>query len=277
MSVQTSYTEAPLTARKGALADGDHKIESGRATAAAVVGNLVSLSGLAAGDLDAADVAPLAALSVSATAILAATATAATALAVTSASSPALTVTKLSPARRITAVLSSHANWDVGTLQIIGEGWDGTPIQETLTVPDAGNVTLTTQQYFSRVTAVNLSAMAGTGGSFTMGYTADEGIYDPETVGVLIRDTSREPLDSSDQVAQYDRVNVLLQGKIYVASEATVSGRGPAYLRTATSGGDVRGQWSSSPGTGFTVQPWAEFVTTDDAATVKIAVLRKKQ
>jgi hypothetical protein len=282
MAVQTSYSNEPLTALKGSLADNGqaqaHDVEPGEMTAAAVVGNLVSLSVPTAGDVDCASVTPLAELTVSANAILAATASAATPLTVTSASTPALTVTAMNPARRITAVLNSHADWNATTMKIYGEAWDGSPICDVVQIPDAGNTTVTSHSFFRRVTKVILDAQGGTGGSFTMGYSADEGIYDPETVGVLVRDISTEPLsgDNSDEYAAGEQVNVLKSGKIYVETEATVSARGPAYLRTATSGADVRGQWSSGPGTGFTVQPWAELVTADDAATVKIAVLRKK-
>jgi hypothetical protein len=213
---------------------------------------------------------------VSANAILAATASAATPSTITSASTPALTTSVLHPARRITAVLNSHADWNATTMKIYGEAWDGSPICDVVQIPDAGNTTVTSHSFFRRVTKVILDAQGGTGGSFTMGYSADEGIYDPARVGVLMRNTSQEPLSSSDACAANDRVDVLMSGNIFVESEATVSNRGPAYLRTAVSGDEVRGQWSSDPGTGFTVQPWAEFVTTDDAATVKIAVLRKK-
>jgi hypothetical protein len=276
MSVQTSYSEAPVTARKGQLANGDHKHEAGRMSGAAVVGNLVSIGGNAAGELSAGTVTALAELAVSADAILASTATANTALSITSASTPALTTSKLNPARRITAVLSSHADWNLTKMRIYGEAWDGTPLKEELTVPDGGNTTITTHQFFSRVTKVELDAQAAAGGSFTMGYTASEGIYDPATVGILMRNTSREPLDSSDQVATEDRVDVLMEGDIFVASEAAVAARGPAYLRTANDTGVVRGQWSSAPAANFTVQPWAEFVTKSDGATPLIAVLRKK-
>jgi hypothetical protein len=275
MSVQTSYSEAPVTARKGQLYDGNHEIESARATDAQVPGNLVLLSGLAAGALDAHDSTALSALAVDVDAILTSAAAATTKQIVTSLTG-VIAGAIMHPARRITATLNNNANWDTSEIKISGEGWDGAPISETLLVPDGGNVTLTTSQFFRRVVSVEVDPQTSTAATYEVGVSADEGIYDPARVGILIRDTSREPLSSSDAVAADDRVDVLTAGKIYVATEATITSPGPAYLRTATSGSDIMGQWRGSAATGFTVQPWAEFVTTDDAGTVKIAVLRKK-
>lgn len=279
--VQTSYTDKAPTARKGQFANNGaapafpRTVEAGHANGTPRVGNLVALSGPKAGDLDAAEVAPLSAITVDVDDILAATATAATALSITSASTPALTVTRINPARRITAVLNSSANWDATKMRIYGEDWEGNFIKEELAVPDAGNTTITTHGFFSRVTKVELDAQAGTGGSFTMGYTADEGIYHPASVGVLVRDTAREPLDSNEAVADNDRVDVLVTGDIYVAVEATALRGEPAYLRTAVSGGNIIGQWRSTPAAGFTRQPWASFVQGSDSDS--IAVLRKVQ
>lgn len=279
MSVQTSYSLKAPTARKGQFADngadvGGRDVEACHASGTPAVGNLVLLAGPTAGDGAKATAAPLSALTVSATAILASTASSASAASITSASSPALATTHLNPARRITAVLSSHANWDATAMRIYGEDVMGNPIKESLLVPDAGGVTLTTHQFFSRVTKVELDAQSGTGGTFTMGYTADEGVYHPKSVGIAVRDTAREPLDSSDQFADKDKVDVLKEGRLFVAVEDTVSEKGaPAYLRVVTSGANVMGQWRSTPATGFIRQPWAAFETLSDADS--IAVLNK--
>lgn len=277
MSVQTSYTDKPVASRKGQLAtNGNHVIESGHANGTPHVGNLVLLTGPTNGNLENADAAPLAAITVDVDDILAATASAASPLSITSASTPALNDGLLNPARRITAVLNSHANWDATKMRVYGYDWQGNAIKEELTIPDAGNVTLTTHQFFSRVSKVEVDTQSGTAGSFTMGYTADEGIYSPGSVGILMRDTAREPLDANDALADNDRCDVVKTGGISVAVEAAVTTKGaPAFLRTATSGSDVMGQWRSTPATGFTRQPWARFDTLSDSDS--IAVLNKVQ
>lgn len=276
--VQTSYSDKAVTGRAGQLADNaeDKLIEAAHASGTPRVGNAVLLTGPKAGDLDKAQAAVLSALTVSATAILASTAAAVTAETINGASTPALNTARLSPARRITAVLNSHANWDATRMRVYGEDWQGNPIREELLIPDAGAATLTTQQFFSRVTSVEVDAQSGAAATFTMGYTADEGIYHPDAIGVLVRNTVSEPLDANDAVADKDRVDVLRRGHIFVTVEAAVTARGtPAYLRTATSGGNVIGQWSSTGGAGFTPQPWASFDKTSDSSLM--AVLNKRQ
>lgn len=276
MSVQTSYTDKAPTARKGQFYDEDapRDVEACHANGTPRVGNLVLLTGPTAGALEAAEAAPLAAIAVDADDILAATATAGTALSITTASTPALNDGYLNPARRITAVLNSHADWNATKMRVYGYDWQGNAVKEEIAVPDAGNTTITSHGFFSRVTKVELDAQGGTGGSFTMGYTADEGIYAPGSVGIAVRDTAREPLDSNDAFADNDRMDVLKTGRIYVAVEAAVTTKGaPAFLRTAASGGDVMGQWRSTPATGFTRQPWARFDQLSDSDS--IAVLNK--
>lgn len=280
MSVQTSYSEAALTARKGQLYDNGqasaHDVESARASEALVPGNLVLLSGPEAGALEAADAAALSALAVDVDAILLSAAAATTKQIVTTMTG-VVAGAVMNPARRITATLNSNANWDTSEIKVCGQDWQGNPIAEVLLVPDAGNVTLKTNAFFRKVTQIEVDPQTSTAATYEFGISADEGIYNPETVGILIRDTSREPLSSSDAVAADDRIDVLKSGKVFVAVEAAVPSKGtPAFLRTATSGSDIMGQWSGATAAGFTEQPWASFHQVDDGGTVKIAVLKKR-
>jgi len=78
----------------------------------------------------------------------------------------------LSPSRRITLVLSNHADWDATTATITGKDANGDTITEDLTIPNGGNATLTTTKLFARVTSVTIPAQSGTGGTFTVGVAA---------------------------------------------------------------------------------------------------------
>ena len=78
----------------------------------------------------------------------------------------------LSPSRRITLVLSSHADWDASTAVVTGKDANGTTITENLTIPNGGNTTLTTTKLFARVTSVTIPIQSGTGGTFTVGVAA---------------------------------------------------------------------------------------------------------
>lgn len=275
MSVQTSYSQQALTARKGQLAkNGPHDgIEAAHANGAPVVGNLVLLSGPTAGELESAEAAPLSALTVDVDAIAATVASAAGAQTLSGASLDGVVGDdRMNPARRISVLPNSHTDWDPGFAIVRGEDVMGNYIESHVAI--ATSSTGATHEFFSRVTSVYIPAMTGAGGTATIGVTADEGVYHPESVGVLIRDTAKEPLTSGDAVADNDRIDVLKRGSIYVAVEDAVAAKSsPAYLRTATSGGDVMGQWSCVPGTGFTRQPWASFETLSDGSD--IAVLNK--
>lgn len=78
----------------------------------------------------------------------------------------------LSPSRRITLVLSNHADWDATTATITGKDAGGNTISDTLSIPNGGNTTLTTAKLFARVTSVAIPAQSGTGGTFTVGVAA---------------------------------------------------------------------------------------------------------
>lgn len=78
----------------------------------------------------------------------------------------------LSPSRRITLVLSNHADWDASTATITGKDANGTTITDTLSIPNGGNATLTTTKLFARVTSVAIPVQSGTGGTFTVGVAA---------------------------------------------------------------------------------------------------------
>lgn len=76
---------------------------------------------------------------------------------------------EISPPRNVIAVLNSHADWDATDLTITGTDWEDNVITEVLSVPDAGNVTLTGARLFKTVTQIDLEAQSGTNGSFTIG------------------------------------------------------------------------------------------------------------
>jgi len=78
----------------------------------------------------------------------------------------------LSPSRRITLTLSSHADWDATTATVTGKDANGTTITDTLAIPNGGNATVTTTKLFARVTSIAIPIQSGTGGTFTVGVAA---------------------------------------------------------------------------------------------------------
>lgn len=78
----------------------------------------------------------------------------------------------MSVARKITLVLSNHADWDATTATLTGLDVDGAVQSESLTIPNGGNSTVTSTKRYKRVTSLVIPAQSGTGGTFTVGVAA---------------------------------------------------------------------------------------------------------
>ena len=74
--------------------------------------------------------------------------------------------------RKITLVLSSHADWDATTATLTGVDVDGNVQSESLTIPNGGNVTVTSTKFYKAVTSLVIPAQSGTGGTATVGTAA---------------------------------------------------------------------------------------------------------
>lgn len=80
----------------------------------------------------------------------------------------------LSPPRNLTFTLGNHADWDVGTITVVGR-YQGRVQTETFAVPNGGNTVLTGTKLFDmspaalNVTTIAISAMTGTGGTLLVG------------------------------------------------------------------------------------------------------------
>jgi len=75
-------------------------------------------------------------------------------------------------ARKITLVLSSHADWDATTATLTGLDADGNSQSESLTIPNGGNSTVTSTKRYKRVVSLVIPAQSGTGGTYTIGVAA---------------------------------------------------------------------------------------------------------
>lgn len=76
---------------------------------------------------------------------------------------------EMQPARLVTLVLSSHANWDATTAVLRGYNHNGQLVSENLTIPDAGNATVTSTTRFRSIVDLTIPAQSGASGTFTMG------------------------------------------------------------------------------------------------------------
>lgn len=165
-------------------------------------------------------------------------------------------MTEMQPARLVTMVLSSHANWDATTAVLRGYNHNGQLVSENLSIPDAGNATVTSTTRFKSLVDLTIPAQSGASGTYTLGVTVLDGsvtIADYQGVAVY------EPVhmasagntaiwgvaganSGSTAVGEYgdnDAFSCLERGPIAVLTEvATVDGD-DVYVRVASNGANT--------------------------------------
>lgn len=179
---------------------------------------------------------------------------------------------EIQPPRQVTMVLSSHANWDATTAVITYVDENGATVSENLSIPDAGNATLTTVGKVRRVVSLNIPAQSGAAGTFTLGVVALASLTEALFSGVAIRRMFKRTLNDSALYglpnltggpADYidgEELPCLTKGGIYVASETAVADGDPVYIRTAVNGANtVLGAFANVAGTGRTLLNKARF------------------
>lgn len=266
MAGQTDYSTSPTVARAGDSADSDNKrIQATLADGTVTIGLLAQFKTAGVpGDQVPATTEALPALAVDVDAIVTTLASVASATVLTGAGLTGVVgALRMSPARRITLILNSHANWDAGTWVVRGRDIDGQHVEESIAVADAGAATYTTRYFYQYVDSIAIPAQAGTGGSMTVGITADEGEYARGAVGVVFRDPTK-PYGTADTYLDEEDCPMFMGGAVMVTVEAAVTRGMKCYVRTAESGADVRGQFRGDPATGFSLLRHAHFDSDGD-------------
>ncbi len=160
--------------------------------------------------------------------------------------------TVMQPGRLITLTLSNSADFDAGTATVTGiSALTGQSITETLVVPDGGNVTLTTTNYFSQVTQVKVldASMSGTGGTVSVGLAAQSALALADFLGIAVREPIKtgvfasnlynlngQPTNAEGNYIDGEMVPVLTKGGIWVFTETAVADQDPIYVRIAANG-----------------------------------------
>lgn len=161
--------------------------------------------------------------------------------------------TELQPARQVTMVLNNNANWDATTAVLTGYNHEGALVSENLSIPDAGNTTLTSVNRYRSITSLDIPAQSGTGGTFTLGISALSAgaLTADDFFGVVVEDKLKSAVSNSNLYgypgygaatfeANYvdgDTVPCLYFGHIWVYSETAVTDRAPVYCRIASGAG----------------------------------------
>lgn len=138
----------------------------------------------------------------------------------------------------VTMTISSHADWDATTAVLTAVNSEGVTVTENLSIPDAGNTTLTTTGLYVRVVSLAIPAQSGAGGTFTLGYAQSSTITGAQIIGVAALDPSQEP---PVLLPQYKIGAAWTEGVVWVATDALVVEGAKAYVRVFAGVGESLG------------------------------------
>jgi hypothetical protein len=142
-------------------------------------------------------------------------------------------LTEMSPARKLTLVLSSHADWDATNASITFYNERDELVTETLAIPNGGNATVTTSDTAKQFVSLVIPAQSGTGGTATVGVAAiDASITLSDFAGVLRRECCRVPYSTAYDFGPDSAVSVVLKGAIGCKIEGTPVEGGDVYVGT---------------------------------------------
>lgn len=151
----------------------------------------------------------------------------------------------------ITLTLSSHADWNATTAVLTGVTKEGVTASENLSIPDAGNATVTSTTSFWKITSLVIPAQAGTGGTFTLGVAATgRALTGAQVLGVALRDTM---VIDDDELPTTRPAAAMRKGRICVETDGTVTVGAPAFVRVLTDGVKLPGMFRDDADSGAAV------------------------
>ena len=146
-------------------------------------------------------------------------------------------------ARNVTLTLSSSADWDATTAVVLGVDAFGSPISESLSIPNNGNATVTGVALFQSILQVTIPAQSGTGGTATLGFGDLLGPIDGAVAGLVAFDSTRSALAYSASEA----VPVVRGGRAWVSCETAASQGGIVFVRQIAGTGESLGAIRATP------------------------------
>ena len=156
---------------------------------------------------------------------------------------------KILPAAKATLTLSNHTDWDATNATLTGLDENGLPVSETLAIPNNGNVTLTSVNYYSRVTALSIPAQAGVGGTGTLGTAAAITLDGGDVMGISLREHHARVTPSETDNELWDdgvEMPVLRHGRVYVRMENAFRAMECPLVRVVAGVGEQRGAFRGS-------------------------------
>lgn len=250
MSVQTTgYTSAPAKAYPGLLvSDGGQPPDIGSVAvdASTAVPPGVLIMRTANGDY-AGDVPP--AVAADDDAIMVAVATSASQQILGTGGTAfdgVVAAGRISPPSKLTIIRSSHADHDAVAHVLVGLDENGITVTETLTGANGGGDTLTTTNFYSRLTSVTIAAQAGVGGTTKVGILgpASRTLEGADVLGVSLREHHARTSPSETDNQLWDdgvEMPVLRHGRLYVLMENAFRAGECPLVRVVASGAEQRG------------------------------------
>lgn len=181
------------------------------------------------------------------------------------------------PPSRVDLVLSSHSDWNAttGVLTYLDEF--GIKRVENLTIPDAGNATVSSVGFARQIISLVIPAQESTGGTADLGYQGPGGRiyanYGLVGISAFTHKTLQTPSSSNNEVYEdNDSMPVLRRGRIWVVSEDACNPNEAVYARCASgSGGSVLGKFRTDDDSNTAIAvPGARWLTSASAGGLAV-------
>lgn len=189
---------------------------------------------------------------------------------------------EMQPARKVTLILSSSTDWDATNATLVGVNHLGQTVTETLAIPNNGNATVTSTNFYRSVTSLSIPAQTAGGGTATVGVSAITALTAADFLGVAMRQPIKSSIatgsiygglpgiTSTTVTADYvdgESVSVLRRGDLWVYTEEALSEGDDVYVRIASgAGGSVLGAFRNDADSASCVQVVGAKVRRDATA-----------
>lgn len=149
-------------------------------------------------------------------------------------------------AAKVVLVLNANAAWNATTAVLSGLDKDGIPISENLSIPADTGGTLTSVNYYSKVTGLVIPAQTGAGGTATLGYAADFTFDGGAFLGLALHQHKTRfdgAYTNCENYTDEEQMSVLESGPIFVRVENAGTAGDILHVRLIAAGAEKIGAY----------------------------------
>lgn len=180
-----------------------------------------------------------------------------------------LNVSPLLVAAPVTLTLDSNTDWDATTAVLTAVDQDGNEVTENLTIPNDGNVVLTTNGTYVSVVSLFIPAQTGTGGLFELGYAQASAVGAGNILGVTALDSTKEP-PNAWEIGNVP--TIWERGHEYVEPEDALTAGQQPFVRIIAPGAEQIGAFrSDADGGNAVLVPNCRVEVVNSATLAKLA------